>query len=65
MLSGKVMIIHLINGLKKNLLLYKMSYFPTSYTSSKSKIKVELALSNYATKSALKNPTGIDTSKFA
>ena len=28
-------------------------------------MKVELDLSNYATKSDLKNATGVDTSKFA
>ena len=28
-------------------------------------VKVESDLSNYATKANLKNPTGIDTSKFA
>ena len=33
---------------------YKMSYFPEAYKSCKSKIKVELGLSNYATKSDLK-----------
>ena len=32
-----------------------MSYFPESYTCSKNKIKVELYLSNYITKSDLKN----------
>ena len=41
-----------------------MSYCPPrSY--SKNKIKVELNLSNYVTKSELKNATGIDTSQFA
>ena len=29
------------------------------------KVKLELDLSNYATKSDLKNATGVDTSKFA
>ena len=29
------------------------------------RVKVELDLSNYATKSDLKNATGVDTSKFA
>ena len=29
------------------------------------KVKVDLDLSNYATKSDLKNSTGVDTSKFA
>ena len=33
--------------------------------SSGGKVKVELDLSNYATKSDLKNSTGVDTSKFA
>ena len=28
-------------------------------------VKIELYLSNYATKTDLKNPTGIDTSSFA
>ena len=32
-----------------------MSYFPELYTHSKSKIKVELDLSNYTTKYDLKN----------
>ena len=42
-----------------------MSYFPESYSRSKNKIKVELVLSNYATKSDLKWATDIHTSKFA
>ena len=33
--------------------------------SSGGKVKVELDLSNYATKADLKNATGVDTSKFA
>ena len=33
--------------------------------SSREKVKVDLDLSNYATKVELKNTTGIDTSKFA
>ena len=41
-----------------------MSYFP-SYSDSKNKIKVELDLSNHATKSYLKDVTGVDTSQFA
>ena len=41
-----------------------MSYFPP-YGRSKNKIEVELNLSNYATKSDLKNATGVDTSQFA
>ena len=32
--------------------------------SSEGRVKVELDLSNYATKADLKNATGVDTSKF-
>ena len=42
-----------------------MSYFPEPHIHSKVKIEVELDLSNYATKSDLKNATGGDTSDFA
>ena len=42
-----------------------MSYFSASYTCSKNKIKLELDLSNYATKSDLKYVTDVDTSDFA
>ena len=52
--KGKVMKIHLIVGLIKKILLYKMSYFSEPYNCSKNKIKVEIHLSNYATKSDLK-----------
>ena len=48
------MIIFLIDGLIKNILLNKLSYFPEPYAHSKSKINVELDLSNHATKSDLK-----------
>ena len=41
-----------------------MSYFPP-YGYSKSNIKVELDLLNYATKSDLKNAAGVDISQFA
>ena len=41
-----------------------MSYFPEPFSQNKNKIKIELDLSNYATKSHLKGATGIDTSKF-
>ena len=43
--------------MKKNC---KISYVPEQYIHNKSKIKVELDLSNYVTKSDLKNVTGID-----
>ena len=39
-------------------------YFP-ELKSSGGRVKVELDLSNYATKADLKNATGVDTSKFA
>ena len=39
-------------------------YFP-ELKSSGGKLKVELDLSNYATKADLKSATGVDTSKFA
>ena len=42
-----------------------MNYFPDSHTHSKNKIAVDWDLSNYATKSDLKNATGINTSDFA
>ena len=58
-LNGKIMIINLIVGLIKNILLYKVSYFPEIYTRSKNKKTVEFDLSNYVTKSNLKNATGV------
>ena len=42
-----------------------MSYFPEPYIHSKNKVKVELDLSKYATKSDLKSATGVNASKFA
>ena len=53
------MIILSIVRLIKKILLYKISYFPESYTHSKNKIKLELDLSNQTTKSDLINATGI------
>ena len=41
-----------------------MSYVPP-YSNCKNKREVELDLSNYATKSGLKNAAGVDTSQFA
>ena len=41
-----------------------MSYYP-SYKSSSNNIKVELDLTNYATKTDLKNITHVDVSSFA
>ena len=42
-----------------------MSYFPEPHTRSKNEIKDELKLSNNATKSDLKNASGLDTPTFA
>ena len=42
-----------------------MGYFPDSYIRGKNKIKVELDLSSYTTKSDLEGATEVDTSKFA
>ena len=42
---------------------YKMSYYPP-YKSSSNNIKVELDLSNYATKDDVKNITHIDVSSY-
>ena len=41
-----------------------MSYYPP-YKSSSSNVKVELDLTNYATKADLKNITHVDVSSFA
>ena len=43
---------------------YKMSYYPP-YKSSSNNIKVELDLTNYATKTDLKNIVDVDVSSFA
>ena len=52
-------------SLIKMMSLYILIYFSEPYTSNKSKIKVELDLPNYVTKSDLKNTTGVDRSNFA
>ena len=54
MLNGTTIIIPLLVELMKNILLYKVNYFPESYTSSKNKIKIQQDLSVYARKSDLK-----------
>ena len=59
------MIIHLIVGLIKKTL-YKMSqYFPKPYRTFWRDTNVKVNLSNYATKTDLKNATGVDASKLA
>ena len=58
------MIIHLIVGLIK-MISYKMSqYFPIP-SIHKENVKVEIDLSNYATKKDINNITHVDTSNFA
>ena len=42
-----------------------MIYYPEADSHSRNKIKVEIDLSNYATKSDLKKVAGVDTSDFA
>ena len=65
MSNGKVMIVHLIAGLIK-MTLYKMSqYFPKLYEPFDGDINVKVDLSNYATKTDIKNISHIDTSSFA
>ena len=59
------MIIHLIAGLIKKTL-HKMSqYFPKPYEPFEIDINVKVDLSDYATKTDLKEATGVDTSKLA
>ena len=43
---------------------YKMSTYYPPYKSSSNNIKVELDLTNYATKADLNNITHVDTSSF-
>ena len=70
MSNGKVMIIRLIVGLKKKDLVWfyliKMSkYYPKPYEPFDRDITVTVNLSNYATKTDLKNVTHVHTSRFA
>ena len=54
MLNRKVYGNSCSSGLIIKILLYKMSYFPEQYTLSRNKIKVEIDLSDCATKFYLK-----------
>ena len=65
MSNGKDMIILLIVELIKKTLYEMSQYFPKPYRRFGGNINVKLDLSNYATKTDLKNTTGIDTSNFA
>ena len=58
--NGKGTIIHLIVGLKRPHI--KISqYFPKPFRSFGRNVKVQVDLSNYATKTILKNVTHVDT----
>ena len=63
MLNGKAVIILLSVGLMNKTYKYKWVFSKTEIF--RGKLKVELDLSNYATKANLKNATGVDTSDFA
>ena len=54
-----------VNSLRKKILFYKMSCFSEPFQHAINKIKIELDLDNYATKSDLKSATCFVTSKFA
>ena len=64
MLNGKASITLLIVALIKWYCYIKVSCI-SPYSYCKNKIEVELDLSNYATKSDLKNATGVDALQFA
>ena len=65
MSNRKVMIILLIVGLIKKMLYKMIQYFLKPYRSFGENINFSADLSNYATKTDLKNATGVDTSKLA
>ena len=66
MSNGKGMIIVLIVGLIKRSHIKMSQYFPKPFNSHLGgSIKAKVDLSNYATKTDLKNVTHVDTSSFA
>ena len=64
MSNGKDTIIHLIVGLIKRPCIKMNQYFPKPFRSFSGNINVKVDLSNYATKTELKNVTHLDTSTF-
>ena len=64
MLNGKDTVICLTVKLIKKSIVWMSEYF-LKLKSLGANVKVELDLSNYATKADLKNATGVDTSDFA
>ena len=65
MSNGKDMTIHLIVGLIKRPFIKMTQYFPKPFRRFGCNINVKVDLSNYATKTDLKNVTHVDTSIFA
>ena len=65
MCNGKNMIVHLIAGLIKKDLVLMSQYFPKPYEPFCGDINVRVDLSNYATKTDLKNMLHVDVSSFA
>ena len=65
MLNWKDMMIRLIVGLIKRPYIKVSQYFPKPFRSFGGNINVKVDLSNYATKTDLKNVTHVDTSSFA
>ena len=59
----KLLVVFIIENYKR--VYYKMSTYYPPYKSSSNNIKVELDLTNYATKTDLKNITHVDVSSFA
>ena len=62
-MTKKLLVVFMIENYKR--LYYKMSTYYPPYKSSSNNIKVELDLTNYATKTDLKNITHVDVSSFA
>ena len=62
-MTKKLLVVFMIENYKK--LYYKISTYYPPYKSSSNNIKVELDLTNYATKTDLKNITRVDVSSFA
>ena len=62
-MKKKLLVVFMIENYKR--VYYKMSIYYPPYKSSGNNIKVELDLTNYATKTDLKNITHVDVSNFA
>ena len=65
MSNGKDMIAHLIAGLIKKDLVEMSQHFPKPYEPFGGDINVKFDLSNYPTKTDLKNVSHVDVSSFA